>query len=127
VKVFFGDERPGLPEKFQRPLTDQPVAPKVSLAGTTWEFTTVHDGYVRSLKYAFHADGRLELLHAAAGGPSTWQQAGDQLRLSLNDGYAVWLGSVSGPDAMSGESANVYAAEGTWTGRRIPNEERAVP
>lgn len=108
---------PALPEEFRRPLSGADAG---TLAGSVWEVVSTKQGGAIDLEHlAFGPAGALEFVHHPSNGASAWQQAGQQVRFTLNGDYVAYLGTLAPDGTMSGAAGNVVGKRWTWTARRI--------
>jgi hypothetical protein len=115
TRVYVEGSEPGVPRELLRPLAEG--APTQPLSDTTWAITEDINGHVTHMSYALHADHTATLVEkdTKPGGTSRWEQSGNEIRLSVNDGYAVLLGSFSGSGSAAGEGANKTGGHWSWT------------
>jgi hypothetical protein len=111
---------PGLPKEYKVQLssasagsTNSTAVP--SLAGTVWDLTSNTNGFI-SHDHLVLRDGGV--LDDGTGYPARWEQLGERVKLSFNDGYAVYLGTIDEPTSLKGSAANIQGVEWTWTARR---------
>ena len=111
---FIQGEEPGVAPGLLAPLEEGPVARP--LAGTTWTITSDINGHISQSTVRLDAEGEAYLLEANADSDqkNTWQQSGDEFRLSINDEFVVYRGRMEG-DALVGAAGNINGTEWTWT------------
>ena len=91
-----------------------------SLEGTTWEGTVRapnSDGSYTDYPYVFDflPEGKVSWKwEGRVFTNGTWTQKGDSLRMVLNDGYSVWVGTIDGTH-MTGTASNRLKHEWSWT------------
>jgi hypothetical protein len=125
VKITFGPP-PGLPERFKAPLRPTPnqtgVPTQASpLVGTVWDMTDDINGNISHTHYTLRADGEVDVAQMPH---SHWEQAGNAVRISFNDSYVVYLGTVDQANSMRGAAANINGTEWTWVARRESGNAR---
>jgi hypothetical protein len=119
VKISVGPP-PGLPARFKvplRPVSDTtPTAAGVSsLAGTQWIVTENVNGHVSEQRMKLQQDGKVDDGSSTSG---RWEQLGTAARISFNDNYAVYLGTLDNSNGMKGTAANINGTEWIWTAKR---------
>ena len=119
VKIRVGPP-PGLPEKYKVRLGNASGEPNgtaaaPSLSGTGWDITENTNGVI-SHEHVLLRDGGA--LDDGTGYPAQWEQVGTRVKLAINGGYAVYLGSIDEPTSLRGTAANEEGLEWTWTARR---------
>lgn len=106
---------PGLPEKFRGKL--QPAAGRGrsetdagSLIGTAWTITDNINGNLSEEHVKLLPEGKID--DGATNG--RWEQIGSAVRITFNDNYAVYLGSLHASNELQGTAGNVDGLEWTW-------------
>ena len=111
------------------PPPPQRVVFSFSLIGTTWEFSyvgiSVQTATVDFLEYGRFHQWNIKYLspEKPIGSDTTpdddeWEQYGESVLATQNDGYATWVGTLSG-DFMYGTDSNILGASWTWTAIRL--------
>jgi len=119
VKISVGPP-PGLPVQYKAQLrgtsdkTNVSVGP-ASVAGTGWDLTENFNGHI-SHQHVMLRDGGV--MDDGTAGNGRWEQLGAQVKISFNDSYAVYLGSLEEATSLRGSAANINGSEWTWTARR---------
>jgi hypothetical protein len=115
TKVIVKGQEPGIPQDLLRPLVGG--QPSIGLADTEWVIEANVNGNIKQDVYALHADHSMTLIESekTQGGPARWQQAGDEVRLSMGDGFSVYLGQVVDARTMKGDGGNKNGFRWTWT------------
>jgi hypothetical protein len=113
--VVIEGQEPGVPKEFLRPLQDGPTS--IELADTTWVIDDNINGHIKRDVYELHGDHTMTLIESdkKPSGVSRWEQAGDEVRLSINDGYTVMLGRLADAITLKGEGGNKNGFRMTWT------------
>ncbi len=111
---FIQGEEPGIAPGLLAPLEEGPVVRP--LVGTIWTITSDINGHISQSTVRLDAEGEAYLLEANADSDqkNTWQQSGDEFRLSINDEFVVYRGRMEG-DALVGAAGNINGTEWTWT------------
>lgn len=115
TKAFVQGQEPGVPKELLRPLVGG--SPSVNLADTVWVLENNINGTIKRDVYELHADHSMTLIESdkTPNGAARWEQAGDEVRLSFGDGYAVKLGRLVDPTTMKGDGGNKVGFRWTWT------------
>ena len=115
AQVFVEGKEPGVPAELMRPLSGG--APTQDLADTTWVIEDNINGHIKRDVYQLHADKTMTLIESdkKPSGVSRWEQAGDEVRLSINDGYTVMLGRLEDAVTLKGEGGNKTGFRMSWT------------
>jgi uncharacterized protein DUF6694 len=118
TKAFIQGQEPGVPKELLRPLVGGP--PSTSLADTVWILEDNINGNTKRDVYELHADHTMTLIESdkTPNGAARWEQAGDEVRLSFGDGYAVKLGRLVDATTMKGDGGNKVGFRWTWTATR---------
>jgi hypothetical protein len=117
---FFVGPPPGLPDKFRAPLrpgfstTSSGVEVK-SLAGTQWIVIDNINGHMSEERLRLLPDGKVDDGVSTSG---RWQQIGANVRITLNDNYAAYLGALDKSANMHGAAANINGTDWTWVAKR---------
>ena len=117
---FFVGPPPGLPDKFRAPLrpgfstTSSGVEVK-SLAGTQWIVIDNINGHMSEERLRLLPDGKVDDGVSTSG---RWQQIGANVRITLNDNYAAYLGTLDKSANMHGAAANINGTDWTWVAKR---------
>jgi hypothetical protein len=108
---------PGLPAHYQAPLSvgKKGASAAPSVAGTAWEMTENANGLL-SYQHVILRDGGV--MDDGSPGHGRWEQLDAQVKITFNDGYAVYLGALDGAASLKGSAANINGFEWTWTARR---------
>lgn len=114
TRAFIQGQEPGIAPGLLAPLEEGPVVRP--LVGTTWIITSDVNGHVSRSTIRLDAEGHARSLDADAkpGQADTWQQSGDEFRLSMNDEFVIYRGRLQG-DSLGGTAGNVNGSEWTWT------------
>lgn len=98
----------------------------IDLEGTTWRYTD--EAFQRDFRISFLAQGRLLSHHPNERTPDNdyWEQHGNKLIFSYNDGYSVSTGRIIRPDYIKGKTRNEKGDEWEWEMQLLPVEE-ALP
>jgi hypothetical protein len=117
VRIVTKGQEPGVPAELLRPLpAGDPVFP---LASTRWTFTSNTNGHLREITIEMLEGGVLKGTTPGAGASTgTWEQSADEVRLTLNDGFAVDLGTWVDRDHLKGTGGNRMGTTWTWTAVR---------
>jgi hypothetical protein len=115
TKVIVKGQEPGIPQDLLRPLVGG--QPPISLAETVWVIEANVNGNTKQDVYALHADHSMTLIESekTQGGTARWQQAGEEVRLSMSDGFSVYLGHVVDATTIKGDGGNKNGFRWTWT------------
>jgi hypothetical protein len=62
-------------------------------------------------QFTFQASGNLAATSCTYTGANVWQQSGTTVTFSVNDGYATYVGTISG-NTITGTAENINAT--TW-------------
>ncbi len=118
TKAFVRGAEPGVPTDLLRPL--QKVTASQELADTSWVIEDDVNGHLQRSVYAFHPDHTATLIETnrKPAGTTRWEQSGNTVRLSINDGHAILLGDFTSPSTMSGKGGNKMGVRWTWTARK---------
>lgn len=94
----------------------------IELEGTTWRYTA--EAYNRDYLLSFLAQGRLLSKHPNERSPDNdfWEQRGNKLQFSYNDGYSVSTGYLVRPDYIKGNSRNKKGEEWVWELHLVPDQ-----
>jgi hypothetical protein len=119
VKFLVGPP-PGLPDKFKAPLrpessTTLSGVDVKSLAGTQWIVIDDINGHVSEERLRLLPDGKVDDGVSTSG---RWEQIGANVRIALNDSYAVYLGTLDKSANMHGAAANINGTDWTWVAKR---------
>jgi hypothetical protein len=91
------------------------------LIGTRW-LIIYNDSVVGHLEYylIFHENGRLESTYTNDTTPNndTWEMKGEQIILSINDGYAIYTGKFTDNDTIIGTAENIKGISWDWIAYR---------
>jgi len=114
TRAFIQGKEPGISPRLLAPLEERPVARP--LVGTIWTITSDINGHISQSTVRLDAEGHAYSLDAGANPEqaNTWQQSGNEFRLSINDQFVVYRGRLEG-DTLSGNAGNVNGSEWTWT------------
>lgn len=98
----------------------------IDLEGTTWRYAD--EAYDRDYRISFLAQGRLLAEHPNERTPDNdyWEQHGNKLIFTYNDGYSVSTGLIISSDYIRGKTRNEKGVEWEWEMRLEPVKE-AVP
>jgi hypothetical protein len=115
TKAFVEGQEPGVPADLLRPLVGG--APSSDLADTTWVLEDNINGHIKRDVYVLDADHTMTLIESdkTPNGSSHWEQAGEEVRLTFGDGYAVKLGRLVDGTTMKGDGGNKVGFRWTWT------------
>jgi hypothetical protein len=118
VKFFIGPP-PGLPDRFKLPwrpgLSTTPSDVEVKpLAGTQWIVIDNINGHMSEERLRLLPDGKVDDGVSTSG---RWQQIGANVRIALNDNYAVYLGTLDKSANMHGTAANINGTDWTWVAK----------
>lgn len=116
VKVFTPGQEPGVPDELLTPLT--PGNPAYSLESSQWHRVTNINGFITEETLVFQPGGQLETTPASKTGVSTWEQSADEVRVFINDRYAVSRGKFVDADHIKGMAGNKVGSTWTWTATR---------
>lgn len=118
TKTFVQGQEPGVPDELLRPLVGG--TPTNNLADTVWIVEDNINGNIKRDVYKLNADHSMTLIESdkTPNGASRWEQAGDEVRLSFGDGYAVKIGHFVDPHTMKGDGGNKVGFRWTWTATR---------
>lgn len=118
ARVEGKEPEPGVPPELLRPLAGG--TPSIDLADTTWVIDDTIGSRGKRDVYVLHADHTMTLIESEKkqNGVARWEQAGDEVRLSFGDGYAVKLGHVVDATTMRGDGANKAGFRWTWSATR---------
>jgi hypothetical protein len=118
TKAFVEGQEPGVPKELLRPLVGG--SPSTNLADTVWVLEDNINGTIKRDVYELHADHSMKLVESdkTPNGAARWEQAGDEVRLSFGDGYAVKLGRLVDATTMKGDGGNKVGFRWTWTATR---------
>jgi hypothetical protein len=119
VKISSGPP-PGLPQRFKAPLRAAPARTEAakdaaSLAGTQWDVTDDLNGFISHEHLALRANGEVD---DGTSSHDHWEQVGNAVRITINDSYAVYLGTADEGKSMQGAAANINGSEWSWVARR---------
>jgi hypothetical protein len=117
---FFVGPPPGLPDKFRAPLrpgssTTSSGVEALSLAGTQWIVIDNINGHMSEGRLRLLPDGKVDDGVSTSG---RWEQIGANVRITLNDNYAVYLGTLDESVSMHGAAANINGTDWTWVAKR---------
>ena len=88
------------------------------LPSTRWHFVTNANGFKKEQMLEFEDGGNLATNPPSTVGVSTWEQSADEVRIFINDRYAVSRGKFVDADHMQGTGGNKVGATWTWTADR---------
>jgi hypothetical protein len=119
VKISSGPP-PGLPQRFKVPLPAAPAQTEAgkdvaSLAGTQWDVTDDLNGFISHEHLTLRVNGEVD---DGTSSHNHWEQVGNAVRITINDSYAVYLGTADEAKSMQGAAANLNGSEWTWVARR---------
>jgi hypothetical protein len=107
---------PGVPGDLLTPL-DAGI-PSYALASTRWHFVSNSNGFTYEQTLEFESGGKLVTDPSSRAGVSTWEQSADQVRIFINDRYAVSRGKFADADHLEGTGGNKMGTTWTWTAER---------
>ena len=94
TKVITAGQEPGVPADLLKPL-DAGV-PTYLLPSTQWRYGSNVNGFMDEKTLEFKHGGQLGTEPASTAGVSTWEQSADEVRIFINDRYAVFAWQVRG-------------------------------
>jgi hypothetical protein len=114
AQVFIKGQEPGVPADLTRPLVGG--TPTRALADSVWVIDENINGHVKRDVYELHSDHTMTLIESdkKPSGVSRWEQAGDEVRLSINDGYTVMLGRFADAITLKGEGGSKAGFRMSW-------------
>ncbi|HET9032745.1 MAG TPA: hypothetical protein VFN25_07560 [Dokdonella sp.] len=116
TRTFIQGQEPGVPSNLLTPLdTGKPTH---LLPSTRWLFVTNVNGFKKEQVLKFEDGGNLATNPPSTVGVSTWEQSADEVRISINDQYAVSRGKFVDADHMEGTGGNKMGVTWTWTAER---------
>jgi hypothetical protein len=123
TKASAKGKHPGIAPALLRPL--QSGAATAPLADTTWAFVTTVNGRPRRDTVQFLKDHSASYVdtETRARGSHRWEQSGNEVRLSVDQGYSVYLGEFGKDGTLSGQGGNTKGSQWTWTATRIGKSE----
>jgi hypothetical protein len=74
------------------------------LAGTQWDVTDDLNGFISHEHLALKANGEVD---DGTSSQNHWEQVGNAVRITINDSYAVYLGTADEAKSMQGAAANI--------------------
>lgn len=116
TKIIMPGEEPGVPADLLTPL--DAGRPAYSLASTQWRFVTDTNGFLKENTFEFESGGKLETTPPSTVGVDTWEQSADEVRIFINDRYAVSRGRFVDADHLRGTGGNKMGTTWTWTAER---------
>jgi hypothetical protein len=116
VRTVVDGEKPGVPADLLTPLGAG--KPAYSLASSKWHVVSDINGFIKEETFEFGPGGTLEIEPPSTAGTSTWEQSADEVRLFINDRYAVSRGKFVDADHMRGTAGNTMGTTWTWTAER---------
>ena len=116
TRVVIEGQEPGVPVELLRPLAAGDVTR--ALGATRWKLVTDINGHVNERIVELLDGGKLKS-EPAGMAPDAWEQSADEVRISLNGGYAVNLGTLLDDGHMKGTGGNRMGTRWTWTATRL--------
>lgn len=116
VRIISPGQEPGVPADLLTPL----VAgnPIYSLASSKWKLVSDTNGHIKEHTLEFKSGGKLETNPPSTGGASSWEQSADEVRIFINDSYAVSRGKFVNADHIQGTAGNKNGSTWTWNATR---------
>ena len=116
AKAFIAGQEPGVSAVLLTPLAAGD--PPASLESTQWNLVATTNGFTQELTLGFEPGGQLKTEPPSTAGVSTWEQSADEVRIFINDRYAVYRGNFLDGDHMSGNGGKKVGSAWTWTAER---------
>lgn len=116
VRVVTSGQEPGVPAELMTPLAAGD--PGYSLSSTKWKLVSNTNGYIKELTLEFKSGGKLETDPPSTAGVSSWEQSADEVRVLINDRYAVYRGKFVDADLIQGTAGNKNGSTWTWNATR---------
>lgn len=104
VRIIAASQKPGLPADLLTPLAAG--NPGYSLASTKWKLVSDMNGHIKEQLLEFKSDGTVETDPPSTAGASSWEQSADEVRIFVNDSYAVSRGKLVDADHIQGTAGN---------------------
>lgn len=88
-----------------------------TLTNTTW----IYADNDRKYKITFLNNGRIESTHPNESTPDNdfWRQNGQRIRISVNDGYAIYKGTILNDSEIKGTAKNKAGKRWRWVMKKI--------
>jgi hypothetical protein len=116
TRIVTPGQEPGVPGDLLRPLDTG--KPSYGLTSTRWHFVSNSNGFTYEQTLEFESGGKLVTDPPSTAGVSTWEQSADEVRIFINDRYAVSRGKFVDADHLRGTGGNKVGATWTWTAER---------
>lgn len=116
VRIIPPGPKPGVPADLLTPLAAG--NPSYSLASTKWKVVSDMNGHVKEKALEFKSDGTLETNPPSTAGASSWEQSADEVRIFINDSYAVSRGKFVDADHIQGTAGNKNGSTWIWNATR---------
>lgn len=120
VSISLAGQEPGLSEGFKKPLETTTNTSIIKLSDSSWAFTTNINGHIKQKTFKFMPDGILKYIipkqdkETSKKLISRWQQEGNNIRISFNNDYSIYLGSIESDILMTGKSTNINGSNWIW-------------
>lgn len=116
VRIITPGQEPGVPADLLTPLAAG--NPSYSLTSTKWKLVSNTNGYIKEQTLEFHSDGKLETNPPSTAGTSSWEQSADEVRIFINDSYAVSRGKFVDAEHIQGTGGNKVGSTWIWNATR---------
>lgn len=116
TKVLVNGEQPGVSAELLTPL--EGGKPGSSLESTEWRLVSDSNGFKKEHTLKFERGGNLVTEPPSTAGVSTWEQSADEVRIFINDRYAVYRGKFVDSDHIKGTGGNKVGSTWSWMAER---------
>jgi hypothetical protein len=116
TRIVTPGQEPGVPSDLLTPLATGKRSH--TLASTRWRFVSNTNGHTDEKTLEFEPGGNLVTEPPSTAGASTWEQSADEVRIFINDRYAVSRGKFIDADHLQGTGGNKMGTTWTWTAER---------
>lgn len=117
TKILAPGQEPGVPTDLLVPLAAG--NPTHLLPASKWRLVSNTNGFMKVRTLEFDDGGKLVTQPPSTAGASVWEQSADEVRIFINDRYAVYRGKFVDADNIEGTGGNKLGTTWTWTAERM--------